>query len=170
MKRTKFLPVVMVTLLLAVLFSAFMPTAVQAKAKGPTIVEVALSVNAESGEFSTLIAALQSAELVGALNGKGQFTVFAPTDAAFAKLGLNAGNIGTLDKATLRNILLYHVARGARYAEDVVDASRIRMLNRGFTFVTVSGSTVSINDAQILAVDIKASNGVIHVIDTVLLP
>jgi len=160
----------MVTLMLAVLFSAFMPTAVQAKAKGATIVDVALSVNAESGEFSTLIAALQSAGLVGALDGKGQFTVFAPTDAAFAKLGLNAENIGTLDKATLRNILLYHVARGARYAEDVADSSRIRMLNRGFTFVTVSGSSVFINDAQILAVDVKASNGVIHVIDTVLLP
>ncbi len=170
MKRTQFLPVVMVTLMLAVLFSAFMPTAVQAKAKGATIVDVALSVNAESGEFSTLIAALQSAGLVGALDGKGQFTVFAPTDAAFAKLGLNAENIGTLDKATLRNILLYHVARGARYAEDVADSSRIRMLNRGFTFVTVSGSSVFINDAQILAVDVKASNGVIHVIDTVLLP
>lgn len=170
MKRTKFLPVVMVTLMLAVLFSAFMSTAVQAKAKGATIVDVALSVNAETGEFSTLIAALKSAGLVGALDGKGQFTVFAPTDAAFAKLGLNAENIGTLDKATLRNILLYHVARGARYAEDVVESSRIRMLNRGFTFVTVSGSSVFINDAQILAVDVKASNGVIHVIDTVLLP
>lgn len=170
MKRTQFLPVVMVTLMLAVLFSAFMPTAVQAKVKGATIVDVALSVNAETGEFSTLIAALQSAGLVGALDGKGQFTVFAPTDAAFAKLGLNAENIGTLDKATLRNILLYHVARGARYAEDVADSSRIRMLNRGFTFVTVSGSSVFINDAQILTADVKASNGVIHVIDTVLLP
>src|SRR5690606_24188763 len=78
----------------------------------PTVVEVALAVNAETGEFSTLIAALQAAGLVETLQGAGPFTVFAPTDAAFAAIDLNADNIGSLPVDALRNILLYHVAPG----------------------------------------------------------
>jgi uncharacterized surface protein with fasciclin (FAS1) repeats len=138
---------------------------------GPTIVETAIAVNADSGEFSTLIAAVVATDLVGTLNGKRQFTVFAPTDAAFAKLGLNAGNIATaLDKATLKSILLYHVTNGNRDSGSVLDASRIRMLNGGFIFPSVKNGAAYVNDSQIVAADIRASNGVIHVIDTVLLP
>src|SRR5688572_13869116 len=88
---------------------AMQPQRAQAS-EGPTIVEAALAVNAETGEFSTLIAAVVRAGLVDTLNGKRQFTVFAPTDAAFAKLGLNAGNIDTVPLDALTNILLYHVA------------------------------------------------------------
>ena len=139
-------------------------------AKGPTIVDIALAVNAETGEFSTLIAALGEAGLVEALDGRRQFTVFAPTDAAFAKLGLNAGNIGSLGEAALTDILLYHVSPGQRFARSVVSSRRVRMLNKGFTFPSVTADGAFINQSKIIAVDIDASNGVIHIIDTVLLP
>ena len=135
-----------------------------------TIVDVALAVNAESGEFSTLIAAVVAADLVGALSGNGQLTVFAPTDAAFAELDLNADNIGDLDTATLTNILLYHVANGRRMAEDVVSSDQIRMKNGQFTMISVTDDGAYINDSMIVATDVPADNGVIHVIDAVLLP
>jgi transforming growth factor-beta-induced protein len=139
-------------------------------AASPTVVDVALAVNAETGEFSTLIAAVVTAELVDALSAVGQRTVFAPTDAAFAALGLDAGNIGTLPKETLTNILLYHVAPGRRLSGDVVSSDRIRMSNGGFTWISLEGGEAYINDSKIIAVDVEASNGVIHVIDAVLLP
>jgi uncharacterized surface protein with fasciclin (FAS1) repeats len=157
-----------VVIALALVMVSASPAA--AKSSEPTIVGVALAVNGQTGEFSTLIAALQAADLVDALNGKGQFTVFAPTDAAFAKLGLNAGNIGSLPKGDLTNILLYHVARGERVAADVVSASRIRMLNKGFVKVSVGPEGAFVNSSKIIATDVQASNGVIHIIDTVLLP
>jgi uncharacterized surface protein with fasciclin (FAS1) repeats len=139
-------------------------------ASTPTIVDVALAANAQSGEFSTLIAAVVDAGLVDALSAVGQRTVFAPTDAAFAKLGLDADNIGTLPTADLKNILEYHLAPGRRYAEAVVSSDRIRMANGQFTTISLMGGEAYINDAKIVGVDIEASNGVIHVIDTVLLP
>lgn len=163
----------LVAVVLGVGFAALAPKSHASAApvtKGATIVGVAVAINAKTGEFSTLIAALKDAGLVNALNGKGQFTVFAPTDAAFAKLGLNASNIGTLPKATLTNILLYHVAHGSLYASDVVAATQIRMLNKEFTHVTTQGGAVFINNAQVIQPNVSASNGVIHVINTVLLP
>jgi uncharacterized surface protein with fasciclin (FAS1) repeats len=142
----------------------------QPAARGATIVDVALAVNAETGEFSTLIAAVVSADLVGALSAVGQRTVFAPTDEAFGKLGLNAGNIGDLDKAALTNILLYHVANGRREAADVVSSKQIRMLNGQFTKISVTAEGAFIDDAKIIGVNVPASNGIIHIIDSVLLP
>jgi uncharacterized surface protein with fasciclin (FAS1) repeats len=136
----------------------------------PTIVEIALAVNADSGEFSTLIAAVSYAGLVDTLNGSRQFTVFAPTDAAFAKLGLNANNITNLPVDALTNILLYHVAPGERFSGDVVSSSRIRTMNKGFLFPSVTSDGAFVNSSKIIAVDIDASNGVIHIIDTVLIP
>ena len=140
------------------------------------IVDTAVAVNSSgpfAGQFDTLIAAVLAADPIVAktLSGRGQFTVFAPTDAAFAKLGLNESNVGTLPKAALTNILLYHVARGERLAADVLDSSRIRMLNGDF--VRQSGGVLT--DAQggkstIIVTDVRASNGVIHAIDSVLLP
>lgn len=159
--------------ILALSVFAFANTATVQAAPKPrqnTIVAVAVSINAKTGEFSTLIAALKAAGLVNTLNGHGQYTVFAPTDAAFAKLGLNASNVGTLPKATLTNILLYHVAHGSRYASDVVSSTQIRMLNKEFTKVSTHNGSVYINNARIIAVNVPASNGVIHVIDTVLMP
>lgn len=163
---------VVLTLVAVFVFAFTSVFAAPAAAAGSsqTIVETALAINAETGEFSTLIAAVVYTGLTPTLNGRGQFTVFAPTDAAFAKLGLDAESIVTLPKSTVRNILLYHVARGQRLSEDVVSSSRIRMMNRQFTFVSLMDGKAYINDAEILAVDVLARNGVIHVIDTVLLP
>jgi uncharacterized surface protein with fasciclin (FAS1) repeats len=136
---------------------------------GTSIVDVALAVNAETGEFSTLIAAVVTADLVGALDAVGQRTVFAPTDAAFADLGLTADNISDVPVEALTDILLYHVANGSRLAEDVLGSSQIRMLNGGRTTIEVE-PTPSINGAGFVAVDIVTDNGVIHIIDAVLLP
>jgi uncharacterized surface protein with fasciclin (FAS1) repeats len=140
------------------------------RAARTTIVDVALAVNAQTGEFSTLIAAVLRADLAGALAADGQRTVFAPTDAAFAKLGLDADNIDGVPLDALTDILLYHVTGGRRDAASVTDKTRIRMLNGGFTRISVQGDGAYINDAKIVAVDIAASNGIIHVIDAVLLP
>ena len=135
-----------------------------------TIVDVALAINEDTGEFSTLIAAILAADLAPALSGNGQLTVFAPTDEAFAKLDLNADNIGDVPVADLTGILLYHVAKGRRMAEDVVSSEQIRMLNGERTMIKLMDGGAYINDSMIVATDVPADNGVIHVIDTVLLP
>ncbi len=180
MKLRKSVLIVTLVAVLAVAFASFAaPTRVSAKAKAcdNSIVDVALAVNAQTGEFSTLIAALSSANLVRKFDqcGSVSLTVFAPTDAAFAKLGLNASNIGSaFPKKTLTNILLYHVALRSLYAEDVVERDSIRMANRGFVGVDVNDMGVFLTSnntpAKIITVDVAADNGVIHIIDTVLLP
>ena len=165
-------------LLIAVMaFGAFAAPSAQAAPKsGNTIVDVALAANAQSGEFSILIAALQAADpaVIQTLSGKGQFTVFAPTDAAFVsllnELGVSAGDLLS-NKALVTQVLLYHVARGERDSADVLASSRIRTLQRGFLFQS-GGVLTDANGrtANIIATDIPASNGVIHVIDRVVLP
>lgn len=159
-------------LVVGIAAATFTPTEASARPSKPvdgmSIVDVALAVNADTGEFSTLIAAVVTADLVGALDAVGQRTVFAPTDAAFAELGLNADNIGDLPVAALTDILLYHVANGARDAEDVLGSRQIRMLNGDLT--TVDASAPSINESGFVAVDIHTANGIIHIIDAVLLP
>jgi uncharacterized surface protein with fasciclin (FAS1) repeats len=136
MRRSKWL---LLSCLLVTVFSVVALAPVAAHRTQPpappsctgTIVQIALCVNGQSGEFDTLIAALSSAGLVNALNGQGQFTVFAPTDEAFAKLGLTAANVDNLDTATLSNILLYHVASGERFAKDFRRRQSVKMLNGG---------------------------------------
>jgi transforming growth factor-beta-induced protein len=136
----------------------------------PSIVEVAASVNAETGEFSTLIAALKIAELVDTLDGRNPYTVFAPTDEAFAKLGLNADNVGSLGVADLTQILLYHVTNGRLLASDVLSFEQIRMLTTDFTRISMVEDAAFIDSSRIIQTDVGARNGVIHIIDTVLLP
>jgi transforming growth factor-beta-induced protein len=150
--------------------AAFAPAS--AANRGPTIVDIAVSVNASSGEFDYLIAAAARADLVATLDGNRQFTVFAPTDAAFEDLfdALGVASVNDIPLDTLRAVLLYHVAPGERFAADVLSADRIRTLQRGFIAPSVVGTTAYVNGAEILAADIDASNGVIHVIDAVLLP
>ena len=156
---------------------AFAPAA-QAGPKGPNIVDVAIAVNSDgpfAGAFDTLIAAVLAADplVLDTLTGNGQFTVFAPTDDAFAALGLDANNVGTLPQAALTDILLYHVAHGRRYAADVLDSSRIRVLKGGFLFQDGGVLTDNLDrDANIIlvATDVEAANGVIHGIDAVVLP
>jgi transforming growth factor-beta-induced protein len=169
----KLMPILLVLVLLAV-------SAVPAMAMKPertTIVDVALAVNADSGEFSILIAALQAADeaVIKTLDGNGQFTVFAPTDAAFVallgELGLTAEQLlGEKDLVT--QVLLYHVAHGRRYAADVLDSDRIRTLQGGFLFQD-GGVLTDQNErtSTIIAPDAaEADNGIIHIIDTVVLP
>jgi transforming growth factor-beta-induced protein len=129
---------------------------------------VATAVGA--GQFNTLVAAVKAAGLVGALQGKGPFTVFAPTDEAFAKLP--AGTVESLlkDPKTLANILLYHVVPGAVKAEAVKDGLTAKTLQGSpVTFKVMDGKAM-IDGASIVATDVMASNGVIHVIDSVILP
>jgi transforming growth factor-beta-induced protein len=141
-----------------------------APAAAETIVDVALSVNEATGEFSTLIAALVSADLVDALAGPGPFTVFAPTDAAFAEIGLDASNIGSLPAEALADILLYHVVPARRDAASVTSVSSLTMANGGTTTIALTQMGAFINDARIVQTDVAASNGIIHIIDAVLLP
>jgi len=146
--------------------------AAQAREPGPTIVGEAVAVNAATGEFSHLIAAVQRAGLVDTLNGNRQFTVFAPTDAAFDALfaTLGVSGINDIPVATLRAVLLHHVAPGQRFSGDVLGSSRIRMLDKSFTHPAIADGHPTIDGATIVAADIDVSNGVIHVIDAVLLP
>ncbi len=125
-----------------------------------------------AGSFDTLAAALQAADLVDALKGDGPFTVFAPTDEAFRKLP--AGTVESLllpeNKDQLTAILTYHVVPGNLPSGSVVSTSGAATLQGGnLTFESVD-SGVKINDAKVLQADVQASNGVIHVIDSVLLP
>ena len=130
------------------------------------IVETALA----AGSFKTLAAALQAAGLVDALKGKGPFTVFAPTDAAFAKLP--AGTVDALlkDPAKLAAILKYHVVAGEVPASDVVKLTSAKTLNGQSVAIKVVGGKVMVDGATVTGADVKASNGIIHVIDAVILP
>jgi uncharacterized surface protein with fasciclin (FAS1) repeats len=125
-----------------------------------------------AGQFKTLAAALGAAGLVSTVKGPGPFTVFAPTDAAFAKLPL--GTVENLlkpeNKDQLAAILTYHVVPGKVMAADVVKLHEAKTVNGKMLTVKVNGGNVMINDAKVTATDIVASNGVIHVIDTVVLP
>jgi uncharacterized surface protein with fasciclin (FAS1) repeats len=125
-----------------------------------------------AGTFKTLAVALTAADLVTTLKGPGPFTVLAPTDAAFAKLP--AGTLDTLlepgNKTMLRAILKYHVVAGKVLAADVVKLTKATTVQGQDVTITVSGTTVKVNDATVTATDVLATNGVIHVIDTVLLP
>jgi uncharacterized surface protein with fasciclin (FAS1) repeats len=141
---------------------------ITARAADKDIVDTAI----EAGQFQTLAAALTAAGLVDTLKGPGPFTVFAPTDEAFAKLP--AGTVETLlkpeNKDKLTAILTYHVVPGKVMAADVVKLDEAKTANGAMVDVKVDGNTVMINDAKVAAADITASNGVIHVIDTVILP
>ena len=136
-----------------------------------TIVDVA----AADGNFTTLVAAVEAAGLVDTLSGEGPFTVFAPTDEAFdaalAELDLTADEL-LADTELLTSVLTYHVIAGEVPSSEVVtmDGESVATVNGADVTITVDGDTVMVNDATVTAVDVEASNGVIHVIDTVLLP
>jgi transforming growth factor-beta-induced protein len=125
-----------------------------------------------AGSFKTLAKALAAADLVGTLTGPGPFTVFAPTDEAFAKLP--AGTLETLlkseNKDKLRRVLTYHVVAGKVGAADVVKLKSAKAVSGDTIAVSVQGGTVRVDGAQVIKTDIQASNGVIHVIDSVILP
>ncbi len=130
------------------------------------IVQTAIS----AGSFKTLVAAVQAAGLVETLSGKGPFTVFAPTDEAFAKLP--AGTVDALleDKEKLASILTYHVVSGQVTAADAVKLTEAKTVNGQSFKIMVSKDGVMIDNAKVVTADIMTSNGVIHVIDSVMLP
>lgn len=133
-----------------------------------TIVDLAIATD----ELSTLVAAVQAAGLVETLSGEGPFTVFAPTNDAFAALP-----DGTLDslllpenKQQLTDILTYHVVEGKVMSSDLSDGQVIKTVNGGELTVSIVDGVVKIGDATVTTVDVEGSNGVVHIIDTVLLP
>lgn len=130
------------------------------------IVETAVA----AGSFKTLVAAVQAAGLVETLSGKGPFTVFAPTDEAFAKLP--AGTVEALlkDKTKLAAILTYHVVSGDVRAAQAMKLSTAKTVNGQSLAIAVKDGSVMINNAKVVKADIVTTNGVIHVIDTVVLP
>jgi len=130
------------------------------------IVDVAVA----DGRFTTLVAAVQAAGLVDTLKGEGPFTVFAPTDDAFAKLPEGTVEALLADIPALTNVLLYHVVAGEVKAADVVTLDNANTALDKAVLVTVRDGRVFVNDAQVVITDVEASNGVIHVVDTVLLP
>ena len=144
----------------------------QASRMDKTPMKNIVQVATDAGTFTTLVTALKAAGLADALQGPGPFTVFAPTDAAFAKLP--AGTVEALlaDPQKLAAILTYHVVPGKAMAGDIVRSkgSEAKTLNGQSLDVAVRGGKVFVNSAQVIRADILASNGVIHVIDTVLLP
>lgn len=143
-------------------------SALPAHAADKDIVDTAVG----AGNFATLAAALEAADLVSTLKGDGPFTVFAPTDAAFAKLP--AGTVDNLlkpeNKQQLVDILTYHVVPGKVMATDVVALDEAKTVNGKMIDVQVDGGAVKVNEANVTATDVAASNGVIHVIDQVIMP
>jgi transforming growth factor-beta-induced protein len=144
-------------------------TKVAAAAGGKTIVDIA----AGDGRFKTLVTAVKAAGLDGVLSGPGTFTVFAPTDAAFNYLDPNllASLLKPENKATLASILTYHVLPIKLLAKDIASAPshRVKTVNGKEVVISLKGGA-RVNDSSIIITDIEASNGVIHVIDTVLIP
>jgi uncharacterized surface protein with fasciclin (FAS1) repeats len=135
-------------------------------ASGKNIVETAVG----AGQFTTLASLLGQAGLVDTLQGKGRFTVFAPTDKAFAKVPQATLDALAADKAKLRSVLLYHVAKGKLTARKVVKRRSIKTLNGQRVRVKVRHGKVFVGGARVTTPDVLASNGVIHVINKVLIP
>ncbi len=130
------------------------------------IVDIAV----EAGSFNTLVTAVKAAGLVETLKGDGPFTVFAPTDEAFAKLPKGTLEALLADKEKLTAVLTYHVVAGNVTSDQVIKLNEAKTVNGDKVRIKVKSGTVMIDDAKVLKADIKASNGVIHVIDTVILP
>ena len=123
-----------------------------------------------AGDFNTLVTAVKAAGLVETLKGEEPFTVFAPTDAAFAKVPTDTLNALLADKAALANVLTYHVVAGKVMAADVVKLTSAVTVQGQAVSIEVKDGKVYIDGTQVVTTDIEASNGVIHVIDAVILP
>jgi len=150
--------------LLAVMLLASVPVLAQ---QSNTIVDVA----AGNPDFSTLVTAVKAAGLVDTLSGEGPFTVFAPTNEAFAALGQDTINSVLANKELLTSILTYHVVAGQVMAADVVQLTSAKTVQGADIKITVKDGKVYLNDTiQVVTTDIQASNGIIHVIDGILMP
>ena len=167
---SKSIPVILGALLVTAFFASLSAVAGEygKDRKQGDIVDVAVA----AGQFNTLAAALQAADLVDTLKGDGPFTVFAPTDEAFA--ALPEGTVESLLKPENRDqlvsILTYHVVPGEVTAAEVVKLDKAKTVNGSNVMIAVVDGNVRINDATVVAADVAADNGVIHVIDSVILP
>src|SRR6056297_1159353 len=150
-----------------VLVVLMMMTSLMVYAEDDTVVDIAVN----DGSFTTLVAALQEAELVETLSGEGPFTVFAPTDDAFAELlaALDITAEDLLNHPQLTDVLLYHVVSGNVMSTDLSEGMMPETLKGDTVMVSLEGG-VFINDSEVVTADIEGSNGVIHVIDEVLVP
>lgn len=160
----------MITLLTAALVGPISGSSVAAQATKPASTGTIVDVAVNAGTFKTLVAAVQAAGLVETLQGPGPFTVFAPTDEAFAKLPKGTVEALIADPAKLQAILTYHVVAGKVMAAQVVGLKSAKTVNGQDVKIRVEGGKVYVDGAQVTATDIPASNGVIHVIDSVILP
>jgi uncharacterized surface protein with fasciclin (FAS1) repeats len=150
----------------ALLATAFIGYSAMSQRAEKDIVDTAVG----AGQFKTLVKLVQEADLVDALRGEGPFTVFAPTDEAFAKLPKSQVDALLKDKEALRRVLLYHVVQGKVMASDVTKMRSAKTLQGQNINIRVRNNVVRINDAKVVKADIVCSNGVIHVIDKVILP
>jgi uncharacterized surface protein with fasciclin (FAS1) repeats len=150
-----------------VLLASFFALALTQAASAADIVDTAIA-----GKFNTLVAAVKAAGLVDTLKGPGPFTVFAPTDEAFAKLpeGALQDLLKPENKEKLRSVLTYHVVPGKVMSRDVVKLNSAKTAQGSIIMIKAMDNSVTVNDAHIIKADIAASNGVIHVIDKVILP
>jgi len=164
MKKHKFTGLLLAVLTISILM--FASTDYMSRMGKKSIVETAVS----AGTFNTLVTAVKAADLVEVLSGPGPFTVFAPTDDAFDKLP--EGTIAKLleNKDKLKAILTYHVVPGKVMASDVVNLKSAKTVNGQQITIKVKGGTVMVDNAKVVKTDIDCTNGVIHVIDTVILP
>ena len=160
--------IISLVMVLALVFSLNLMVLADGHGGGPDVIDVAI----EADDFNTLATALTEAELIDTLKGDGPFTVFAPTDAAFEALPDGVLDSLLADKEELTNVLLYHVVSGKVMAEDVLemDGAMVETLLGEEIEISIKYGDVYINDAKVQTTDIEASNGVIHVIDTVLVP
>jgi uncharacterized surface protein with fasciclin (FAS1) repeats len=131
-----------------------------------TIIDVA----SEAGNFSTLLTAIDAAGLTDVLKGDGPFTVFAPTDEAFAKIPAETLDALLADKEKLTAVLTYHVVPGKVMASDVVNLDSAETVNGKSVTISIVDGSVRVDGATVVATDIEAANGIIHVIDAVILP
>jgi len=164
MKKHKFTGLLLAVLTISILM--FASTDYMSRMGKKSIVETAVS----AGTFNTLVTAVKAADLVEVLSGPGPFTVFAPTDDAFDKLP--EGTIAKLleNKDKLKAILTYHVVPGKVMASDVVNLKSAKTVNGQQITIKVKGGIVMVDNAKVVKTDIDCTNGVIHVIDTVILP
>lgn len=162
-----------IVMTLVLMFSIFQGSAFASSQKDMMSKDI-VDITVSDGRFKTLALALKDAGLVEILKGQGPYTVFAPTDEAFAKL--SSGTLDNLlkpaDKQILRNILNYHVFQGKVLAEDVskLAGKEITMASGDKAKIEVKDGSVYINGAKVIATDIVGKNGVIHIIDTVMIP
>ena len=156
----------MKTAILALVFSFLAAPAISRADNTKDIVDTAVA----DGHFKTLAKALTAAGLVDTLKGKGPFTVFAPTDEAFAKLPKGALDALLKDKKKLTAVLTYHVVAGKVLAADAAKLTSAKTVNGASLTITAKSGAVMIDSAKVTQADIMASNGVIHVIDSVLMP